>query len=666
MVPVAPDALLAGLGLAALTAALPLLVGLFVALHQVRRLRARLDAAMAATGQGVLLVDVPADRIVWNRSAAQVLDLPPALLRRPATVAGWRRWHQATRGLPPPVAALLQPETPIAPACLSRPDGTVYAFAAERRQDGIVAATLTDVTPLRAAERALAEAQRAAEAAEKRRAGFFAVMSHEMRTPLNGILGMTGLMLDMQPAPEERHYLELVRKSGDQLLELITDLLDFCRLDAGRLERDDAVFELPRRIADSVALLERQADAKGLTLTCSLAEDLPRWVVADPGRLRQVLLHLIGNAVKFTERGEVTVTARVASRSGETARIAITVRDTGIGIAPSVQARLFQPFSQADGSMSRRFGGTGLGLAICRGLAGHMGGTLTATSTPQEGSVFRLCLPCRTVETPPRNADAEETPGIARRLRVLLAEDNDTNRLVAVRVLERLGHRVDAVGDGAEAVRALGAAEYELVLMDVMMPVMDGLAASRAIRAMPAPRGRTPIVGLTANAQPEDEKACRAAGMDGFVAKPFTADRLAAAITRAVPPPPSAGDAGVPGASTGPLLDSEFLARLAADIGTDGALEAIALFREDGPARIAQIRGVEEDPSLLRREAHALAGAARNLGLVALGRAAGAMQRTAERARPDAVQIEALAGLVAQSLTALTAWETEVRGTVAG
>ncbi|MBN8898118.1 MAG: hypothetical protein J0H35_08025, partial [Rhodospirillales bacterium] len=276
-----------------------LLGALAVTRRRLRRTRALLEATLAASSQGIILADRAADRILLNRRAQQVLDLPLSLLRGQPSLTAWRRWQATTRGLPPAVAPLLDPDQPLPSACVFHVEGSIYALHAERQGDALTVGTLTDLTPLRTAEHALADAQQAAATAEKRRAEFLAIMSHEMRTPLNGILGMTGLMLDMQPAPEERNYLELIRASGDQLLELITDLLDFCRLDAGRLELEIAVFDLPQKIAAAVALLKTPADAKGLTLTCDLADDLPRWVSGDPGRLRQVLLHLIGNAVKF-------------------------------------------------------------------------------------------------------------------------------------------------------------------------------------------------------------------------------------------------------------------------------------------------------------------------------------------------------------------------------
>lgn len=289
------------------------------------------------------------------------------------------------------------------------------------------------------------------------------------------------------------------------------------------------MFDLPDLVANTVSMLRPAATAKGLAMGVTVGDGVPARVLGDPDRLRQVLANLIGNAVKFTDHGKVTVSVA----PGDGARVSFTVADTGIGIAPEALPTLFDAFTQADGSMTRRFGGTGLGLAICSRLVSLMGGSIEADSTPGAGSAFRfeIALPPAPLSTPVAACRAP-------RLRVLLAEDNATNRLVATRMLARLGHEVEAVPDGAQAVEAACRSTFDLVLMDMMMPVMDGLAATRAIRATKGATARVRIVGLTANARPADEAACRDAGMDGFLTKPVTLERLAAAIDGSPAPVP--------------------------------------------------------------------------------------------------------------------------------
>ena len=364
---------------------------------------------------------------------------------------------------------------------------------------------------------------------------FLATMSHEMRTPLHGILGLTRLVRQTERDPESRRRLELVERSGEHLLTVINDILDFSKIEAGHLKIEHHVFDLAVAVDDVAALCTVQAQDKGLAL--GIASDLPRpcFVEGDAARFRQVLWNLLGNAVKFTERGKVSVQVR----RSEGGLVAVTVQDTGIGIAPTEMARIFEPFLQVDGSFGRRYAGTGLGLAISRELSRAMGGDIVCSSRPGEGSTFIFTarmLPAADPHAPVRAADRSWLPPTAR---VLVAEDNQVNALVAEATLQRLGMDVEIVENGEAAVQRMREhPRPDLLLMDCQMPVMDGFEATRRIRAEEASAGLppVPIVALTANALEGDRQRCLDAGMDDHLPKPFSEEGLAQVIRACLGP----------------------------------------------------------------------------------------------------------------------------------
>jgi PAS domain S-box-containing protein len=385
---------------------------------------------------------------------------------------------------------------------------------------------ILDIDEKKRAELALVEAERAALAANEAKAQFLANMSHEIRTPMNGVLGVMHLLKREKLPGDSDQLLAEALACGRMLSTLLDDVIDFSRIEAGRLDVTREAVD-PSELALSVArLLRGQAEHKGLDLRVE-APDLGL-ILTDPSRLRQALFNLVGNAVKFTPSGSVTL--RVRRLEGERPRVAFEVADTGVGIAPEAQGRLFERFQQADASTTRRFGGSGLGLAITRRLAQMLGGEVSFSSREGAGSTFLLTIAAEPAEV--RVADETMADGLLDGLRILVVEDNATNRLVARRILEQLGATVETADDGLEGVTAAWRGRFDLILMDVQMPGIDGVEAARRIRALPGPAARTPIIALTANVMSHQRTAYLAAGMDGVAAKPIVPAALIGEIVR--------------------------------------------------------------------------------------------------------------------------------------
>jgi signal transduction histidine kinase/DNA-binding response OmpR family regulator/HPt (histidine-containing phosphotransfer) domain-containing protein len=751
-------------------------------LHQLRDREAELadrSAVLRATleniDQGLLAVDGNLRMLAWNQNFVDLLRLPEGFVHPGSTYAAFVH-HLAARGEYGPGDREEQVKARIAMAGQSvanrferlRPDGTVLEVRRNPTPGGGFVTTYTDVTDRKRAEEDARHAREAAEAASRAKSEFLANMSHEIRTPMNAIIGLSELALGTELNGEQREYLSLVKSSAGALLELINDLLDFSKIEARRLVLEQIEFALRPCLGDALKSLSPRAHEKGLEITSSVDPEVPDGLVGDPGRLRQVLINLVGNAIKFTAEGEVRVAVRVAQHMETGVILHVQVGDTGIGIAADKQASIFEPFTQADASTTRRHGGTGLGLAITRQLVELMGGRIWVESAPGRGSTFHFTASfgvhtSTLAPEPPVDlsllrglcvlvADADETsrrildgmlarsgaepvlardglvawgeleeahaadrpfhlvltdqpmpgldgPGLAdriagdarfaalpvvmlsssgraphaparsaalcrylikpvteaellqalltvlarppaatvparaparargRALRVLVAEDFPINQKVVVRMLDRLGHDARVVGDGRAALAALDTDACDVVLMDVQMPEMDGLEATRSIRAResaigkgtePAPagsayadparaRGRIPIVALTAHAMKGDEERCLAAGMDGYISKPVTVEVLARTLERFALAP------GAPAAE--PPVDIPLALR-----GIDGDVELLgelcALFVEDWPARQEELRSALHalDAGRLERAAHGLKGVLGALG----------------------------------------------------
>jgi signal transduction histidine kinase/ligand-binding sensor domain-containing protein/ActR/RegA family two-component response regulator len=405
--------------------------------------------------------------------------------------------------------------------------------AQERRLRGMVDARTRElqdeVAERKRAEAALVDAREAAIEASRLKSEFLANMSHEIRTPMNGVIGMTDLALEHALEPRVREYLQTVRSSADALLHVINDILDFAKIEAGKLDLAAIDFDLRQLVTDVVTLLGPRARDKGLVFSCDLPSSLPPRLVGDPLRLRQVLTNLVGNALKFTDSGDVRVevSAVAAPDAGRPIGLRFAVTDTGIGIAESDRARIFDAFTQADGSSTRRFGGTGLGLAISAQLVQLMGGRLEVASELGRGSTFSFVISFVVAEAPAVTPERTRIVPAGRRLSVLVAEDNPVNQLLTQRLLEKAGHTVTMVDTGAAALDALTRATFDVVLMDVQMPEMNGFEATRGIRESEGAVGRRiPIIALTAHAMRGDRERCLDAGMDGYVTKPIRADDL--------------------------------------------------------------------------------------------------------------------------------------------
>ncbi len=761
---------------------------------EIERLAQRNASILESVDDGIFGLDLNGRATFVNRAAAEMLGYAPQELVNSDILPLVASDAKTAENL---YSVLLRLSSSLrdADATFRRRDGSLLpveyiaspVLEAER-QVGVVVG-FRDTTQRRLVEGQLREAKEAAESGNRSKSEFLATMSHEIRTPMNGVIGMTGLLLDTELDDEQRHFAETIRDSGESLLTVINDILDFSKMEAGKLDLDYTEFELVPLVESVVDILAPRAHAKGIEIASLIDPGLRMVVRSDPGRIRQMLMNLAGNAVKFTERGGVSIEVRIVEQAEGGMVVGFDICDTGIGIAKEAQGRLFSMFSQVDASTARRYGGTGLGLAISKRLADLMGGQIGLHSEPGRGSRFWVTLPVDVLGPPlamppdlhgrrvlvvddnPVNRDvlerqlasfgvtvlaygdagagmdeltraasagqgwdvavidaqmpmvsgpdmvrmiraipmlrdikviitssqgvierdencaidaflhkplrqgtildtiarilgvgerltgtaaaatddeAVEPPAPGRRLRILVAEDNPVNQQVALGLLRKFGHSVDVVGDGAEAVEAVRLLPYDLVLMDVQMPEMDGLEATRAIRALPGAVGQIPIVAMTANAMRGDDQRCLDAGMTGYISKPVDRRKLLEVLAEY-----SGAETAKPAiaqeAPKMPQIDFAVLDLLRDDLETETVVAILVKFMEDAESRVVESRAAvaRDDGERIRREAHTIKGAAASLGLAAIRDACISVEAAARAAEGVAEAVETLADAVA-------------------
>lgn len=549
---------------------------------------ALLELTLDHLNQGLAMVDPAGQILIWNKRALEYAGVDRNKFQLPASAKDVFREQMANGEfgeggslLPEDVLNyFLKGLENLKPSYIRRrPNGTVLEVRTEPLPNGGYVQTYTDISEI-------SHAKEAAEEAARAKSAFLATMSHEIRTPLNGVLGIATLLNRSPLSAEQRNWVRIILESGDALMSIINDILDFSKFESGAIEFDATPVLLADLAHSVLDVIEVQARHKNLKLAAVLAEDTPLCVKADAKRLRQILINLLGNAVKFTDEGSVTLLLHSVTQD-ENAHLRFEIKDTGIGIAPEKRDKLFLEFSQVDATINRRFGGTGLGLAICKKIIAAMGGRIGVDSVEGEGSCFWFEIDAPVCEAPSERPTLRHAvDDVGRAYRILVVEDMPVNRIVARGMLNSLGHSVELAGDGLEALEKLKADSYDLILMDMQMPKMNGLDATRAIRAWGGDYEGLPIVAMTANAFQSDRLECIAAGMNDFVAKPIELNELDAAIRRVMPLGDDQHASLAPAAA---LCDTHKLSNLTNYIGINGLAEILEEFLTDSARFLDEI-----------------------------------------------------------------------------
>lgn len=629
--------------------------------------QARLIDAIETMSEGFALFDRDDRLVLSNAKYQELYDLPQEAIDENWTFEQLVRFSVSRKQFPEAIGReeawiaerlhkhLNPPETSVAQPLH---DGRTYLVSENRTREGGIVGMRADITDrievesaLRSARDALSEqtqslrkladeideARRRAEEADAAKSRFLAMMSHELRTPMTGLLGMIELLSRTDLDTEQGGFVDIMRNSADTLLALLNDILDYSKLEAGKVQLEEIPFSPNRVLEDVLRLFQIPASSKGIKLSGTADDGIPDWLLGDPLRLKQILSNLVSNGLKFTNEGTVSVALSVGEEREDRIELLGRVSDTGIGIPDDVQGQLFAAFEQGPANTSRRFGGTGLGLSICKRLVEGMEGWITVDSTPGSGSTFRFSVIMHPTEAPELEATSEAPVEQARPIDILLAEDNDVNRMLVSRMLAKAGHRIDEVADGGEAVKAARRRAYDLVLMDMQMPIMDGPEATAEIRAMGGEQAEMPIVALTADAIPEHRATYLAAGLDDVLLKPIDWDALNRTILWAsrrrsdlVLPADRQQDAVAP--LTVPVFDH---ARVRAAVGSlppARAVEMIALVPQEAVRQLALLEQALEAGELeaVDRIAHTIKGLAANFGAALLEGAARRMQAGSE------------------------------------
>ncbi|BBK37539.1 hypothetical protein STAQ_26170 [Allostella sp. ATCC 35155] len=624
------------------------------------------ETTLLNMSDGISFFDADLRLRLWNRRFLELAGVDDAIAVVGTPLEEILR-HQAERGEFGPVDPAAEAKrrvaevrrVPIQGTERRRPNGRFIELRRTVQPDGSIITVYTDVTLRKHSEGELQRARDLAEQALAAKSRFLAIVSHEIRTPMNGVIGTLELLADTNLDRAQRRYVEIARSSADGLVNIINDILDLSRLEADRMPLVTADFDLPALLNSAVGLFSAAADSKGIEIHLAVARDVPRWCRGDAGRLRQILINLLSNAIKFTTVGNVrlsveTVSSRRSVGDGPF-ELRFLVADSGPGVAPADREKLFRPFFQIDSQEARP--GSGLGLAIVKGLVDRFGGSVGVAERPGGGSIFWVRLPllpgAPTAEEVVADPPPVERSGAAA-FNILVAEDSPVNQLIAGEQLRSAGHTVTLADNGREAVEKATAGGFDLILMDVIMPEMDGIDAARAIRRLPPPAGTVPIVALTANVMSEDRARILTSGMDGVLGKPFNRARLLDMVARFARHPGDAGDVAAPAGAADPIVagpaadapaaeevveefDPAPLDRMRGDVGDEVTARLTRMFSGELADRRGLMAKALEGGNMadLRRVAHTIKGGAQTFGLLRLAKAALELERGVESGAVD-------------------------------